>query len=237
MLFDKLLGREKSSAWRLDDWVRYFHQQGIGVQIVRKSVKNINFRIKSNLLYVSVPKWATERHLLNALADKRAWVLDGHQKLSEQKHRQNQQSHLWGEPFDVNLWLDGAKLTIAQRQKLATLDDEQKRYWIYRQQLVTELPAMLQKWQPIVGKQASRLSIRQMKTRWGSCNVRTASINMSLYLAAYPKECTEYVLVHELCHLHHADHSPRFWQTVKKAMPDYEHWHGLLRGKNSTNLL
>ena len=70
-----------------------------------------------------------------------------------------------------------------------------------------------------------------MHTRWGSCNTRAKRIWLSVYLPAYPIECTEYVIVHELCHLHHANHSPAFWQTVASAMPDYRQWHNILAGK------
>ena len=70
-----------------------------------------------------------------------------------------------------------------------------------------------------------------MHTRWGSCNTRARRIWLSVYLPAYPIECTEYVIVHELCHLHHANHSAAFWQTVATAMPDYQRWHSMLAGK------
>lgn len=228
--------KTKESFGRLDDQLAYFAKQGIAVQIVKKSVKNINFRIKPNLLTISVPKWIDERQLIEALTDKQAWILASHHKLSQRPHQQMQMT-LWGEPLDIDTWLDDHFVGVTHRRQLAKLDDESRRLWIYRQELAQWLPIFQQKWQPIVGKSASRLTIKKMHTRWGSCNVRTASVNMSLYLAAYPKACTEYVLVHELCHLHHADHSPNFWQTVKKAMPDYEHWHGLLRGKNMATTL
>jgi predicted metal-dependent hydrolase len=101
----------------------------------------------------------------------------------------------------------------------------------YRQQLLEVMPALFDKWQTIVGVTANETRLKKMHTRWGSCNTRARRIWLSVYLPAYPIECTEYVIVHELCHLHHANHSRAFWQTVATAMPDYQRWHNMLAGK------
>ena len=93
------------------------------------------------------------------------------------------------------------------------------------------MPALFAKWQPIVGATANETRIKKMRTRWGSCNTRAKRIWLSAYLPAYPIECTEYVIVHELCHLHHPNHSREFWQAVKAAMPEYRRWHDLLAGR------
>lgn len=60
-----------------------------------------------------------------------------------------------------------------------------------------------------------------MKTRWGSCNVRTGSINLNTLLACWPQECLEYIVVHELAHLHEANHSPRFHAIVERYLPEW----------------
>jgi len=106
-----------------------------------------------------------------------------------------------------------------------------KKIAYYRQHLSEAMPALFAKWQPIVGATANEIRLKKMHTRWGSCNTRARRIWLSVYLPAYPIECTEYVIVHELCHLHHANHSSAFWQTVATAMPDYQHWHDMLAGK------
>ena len=63
----------------------------------------------------------------------------------------------------------------------------------------------------------------------GSCNTLSAKITLNTHLASYPLGCLAYVLVHELCHLYHANHSANFWKSVENAMPDYKYWHDLLK--------
>ncbi|MHB8255982.1 MAG: M48 family metallopeptidase [Acidiferrobacterales bacterium] len=72
----------------------------------------------------------------------------------------------------------------------------------------------------LVGRSPARLSIRGQKTRWGSCSaLGTISINWRLMQAS--AEILDYVIVHELCHLLHRNHSPRFWREVGRILPDY----------------
>lgn len=66
----------------------------------------------------------------------------------------------------------------------------------------------------------SSLVIRHMKYRWGSCT-KTGRIILNLELIKAPRDCIEYVVVHELCHLIEYNHGPRFWRLVEKAMPEY----------------
>ncbi|WP_439275524.1 M48 family metallopeptidase [Psychrobacter sp. 1U2] len=196
----------------------------IELQISKKRVKNINFRLKPNLLTVSVPTSINAMQMAQFIDKRVSWALAHHQQVLEnyqRKQKQHLQSNL--AKTDEPLWLWGEQQTF-------TLNHD-KKIALYRQQLSQVMPALFEKWQPIVGAQATETRIKKMHTRWGSCNTRARRIWLSVYLPAYPIECTEYVIVHELCHLHHANHSPAFWQTVATAMPEYKQWHDKLAGK------
>ncbi len=65
------------------------------------------------------------------------------------------------------------------------------------------------------------LTIRELKTRWGSCT-KSGKIILNIELIKAPTECIDYVIIHELCHLKEHNHGRKFWQLVKKIMPDYK---------------
>ena len=195
---------------------------GIKLQINKKRVKNINFRLKPHSLLVSVPLTITAVQIAEALDKRVPWALDKHaQVLAQYNRKPLLSSGSATADSSVLLWGTPQSIVLTQSDTLA----------YYRQQLFTVTPALFDKWQPIVGAYASEVRVKKMHTRWGSCNTRVGRIWLSVYLPAYPIECTEYVIVHELCHLHHANHSRAFWQTVATAMPDYKRWHDMLAGK------
>jgi hypothetical protein len=106
-----------------------------------------------------------------------------------------------------------ADSTAAQRAQLLTA-------W-YRARLKAQLPDLLIKWEPIVGRQATSWGVKQMKTRWGTCNIRARRIWLNLELIKRPLPCLEYVVVHELVHLHERLHNARFWGLMDQFMPEW----------------
>ncbi len=67
-----------------------------------------------------------------------------------------------------------------------------------------------------------QLKLAHTSTRWGSYSTKNASINLNIALMKLPNELIDYVIIHELAHTKHPDHSPDFWQTVADTMPDYQ---------------
>lgn len=91
----------------------------------------------------------------------------------------------------------------------------------YKQQtsamIEARLPALAEK----MGLKYNKVSVKKQKSRWGSCT-RTGNLNFNLMLSAAPSEVVDYVMIHELAHLSVLDHSPRFWELVKWADPQYK---------------
>ena len=210
------------SAPLLKSAIQRLSEAGIELQVTKKRVKNINFRLKPNILMVSVPKFISSAQMATSIAKRVPWAIENHAQVLEQ-YKRKQSTSSESSIADSPLLLWGIK------QSFSLNHDEKIAY--YRQHLSEVIPSLFDKWQPIVGATANEIRLKKMRTRWGSCNTRARRIWLSVYLPAYPIECTEYVIVHELCHLHHANHSAAFWQTVATAMPDYQRWHNMLAGK------
>lgn len=76
---------------------------------------------------------------------------------------------------------------------------------------------------PQIGRRPGRITVRDQKTRWGSCSQK-GNLNFNWKLIMAPPQVLDYVVIHELCHLWEFNHSPRFWSLVEGQMPDYEVW-------------
>lgn len=90
----------------------------------------------------------------------------------------------------------------------------------FRQQAARFLPERLDRFTANLGLRPTRVCIRDQKTRWGSCS-SDGEISLNWRLVLLPSELADYILIHELCHLRHMDHSPRFWGLVATMAPDY----------------
>lgn len=104
----------------------------------------------------------------------------------------------------------------SQGQNKETITGEQKK------ELEDLIHSYDRKWEPIMGVHATDFTIRDMKTIWGSCSTKTGRIRINLQLAVKPKECIEYVLVHELCHLLEPSHNERFHSLMTGFLPDWK---------------
>lgn len=76
---------------------------------------------------------------------------------------------------------------------------------------------------PLIGGSFGRVTVRDQRSRWGSCSSKN-NLNFNWKLIMAPQEALDYVVIHELCHLHEFNHSPRFWNLVASQMPEYEIW-------------
>ena len=94
------------------------------------------------------------------------------------------------------------------------------------------IPERVEHYAHIIGVRYGKVTIRAQKSRWGSCSCRgNLSFNCLLMLA--PPEVLDSVVVHELCHIKQMNHSPRFYDEVRKAFPEYDRWNGWLRSNGS----
>ena len=134
------------------------------------------------------------------LREKQDWVLEKRRQAEE--YRKNR----------------GAPGVLPEREQ-AEKREEAKRYFALQ----------AERYARRIGVSYGRITIRDQKTRWGSCTPSSGRIRLNLQLAAYPTLCLDYVIVHELVHLKIPGHPKKFWETVGYYFPEYKKARDLLR--------
>ena len=83
------------------------------------------------------------------------------------------------------------------------------------------IPEVVARFAPVVGVTYGRITIRNQRTRWGSCSAQ-GNLNFNCVLMRAPDDVLEYVVVHELCHRKEMNHGPKFWAEVERVLPNYQ---------------
>lgn len=117
-------------------------------------------------------------------------------------------------------WLEKAQAKVAARQAAHPPLTEQETAAL-RQRAKELLPDRVAHYAAIMGVTPTSVKITSARTRFGSCSGKNG-ICFSLYLMQYPEEAIDYVVVHELAHIRHHDHSPAFYAEVARVLPDYK---------------
>ena len=105
----------------------------------------------------------------------------------------------------------------------------------YKRQALQKMRDKVKRYAPVVGVKPAGVAIKSFKSRWGSCTVK-GELEFNWRIMFAPNRMVDYVVVHELCHLIHYDHSPDFWSEVWRVMPDYQECRNWLR-ENSEGLV
>ena len=208
----------------------------IAIDVLRKNIRNIHLKVcpPDGNVRISAPLRMSLDVIRSFAISRVDWVRKHQQRMRERpqavplEYVDGESHYLWGSPYVLqvretkafaNVALIGGRLILdvragtSSRKKRAILDE-----W-YRARLMEALPELAGKWERLTGVKAGRLSVRKMKTRWGSCNPRTGNIRLNTELAKKSRECLEYVLVHELVHVLEPSHNHRFKALMDGFMP------------------
>lgn len=212
------------------------HEGRFNVTVTRKRMKNLYLRVlpPDGRIAVSAPLRTSDAEIRRFIGSRADWI-------DKQRARILSARATTLEDGGTILYFGGslrlrviphAGRTKIERQGDALVlfikpeaDEEARKKALdgwYRAELIRVAEEMLPGCERIVGKRAKELKVRDMKTRWGTCNVRSAVITINLRLAEKPPECLRYVLTHELCHLHEAGHGERFWQRMDVYYPEWK---------------
>ena len=190
------------------------------VEIIRKNNKNTYIRVKPDLtIYVTTNYFVTKKqieHLLEQNIDYLKKMID--RSLINQE-KQNKFYYL-GNEYQV-IYMDTN--TEIYDNKIFTKNEDTLNKWLKKE--ITNLykervDYLYHKFQEKIPY--PKIKFRKMKTRWGVCNKRNLSITLNTELIKYDIECLDYVIIHELTHFIHFNHSKSFWNTVEKYCPNYK---------------
>ena len=150
---------------------------------------------------------------------------------SAREYIDRESHYVWGKRYLLQVVEqdDAPSVELKHNQMVLTVrpgTDEAKRQAIveawYRQQLRDALPPLIAHWERLMGVKVERFFVRHMKTKWGSFNYRAHTIRLNTELAKKPRECLEYVVVHELVHLLEPTHNARFVALMNQFMPGWQ---------------
>jgi predicted metal-dependent hydrolase len=217
----------------------------ISLDVTFKDIKNVHLSVHPPFGKVTISAPATMRldRIRAFAATKIRWIRLQQRKLraanrAPQFDYVERESHyVWGQRYLLHITSDPECEEVTLSPKRFTLRvpesaDAKARYDIlamwYRKQVRSELPSIITKLAKALGVSLPRVHVRQMKTKWGSCNHRTGSIIVNTDLAKKPRACLEYVLLHEMAHLIEPTHNDRFSRIMDRIMPTWQSRRDLL---------
>lgn len=227
---------------------------GIPAQIRYKNIKNLYLRVRDGYIELSVPQRTAQRDMENFVSRRRAWIeerlwlLSVCAEKSAPRYADGEQIRLWGAEYPlVCVPLSWGKPYAEYADGMIVLHvSEEAGADVRRATIETlyraELAAAIEREAPVceatVGKRAALWRIRAMRTRWGSCNVRTAAVTLNLELARYEVRALRYVIIHELTHLWVRGHNAQFYAHMDRYFPGWQdvrrELNAWVRAENST---
>ncbi len=212
----------------------------ITVDVVRKDIKNIHLAVypPNGRVRIAVPERTKVDTIRLYIISKLSWIKRHRKEFKEQervapREYLSRESHYFaGRRYLLNIIHTGTSPKVIIRNK-TNIDlhvrkntAKEKREKIlnewYREELKKKIPKLAAKWEAKTGIKANEYKVKQMKTKWGSCNESAKRIWLNLELAKKPDNCLEYIIVHELIHLRERHHNEKFRAYLDKFMPQWK---------------
>jgi len=201
-----------------------------------KRSKTASLKVEDEQVIIVVPHDLTIERVEQIVADKHHWILDKialHQQATPASSKQ----YVSGEAFPYlgrnyrlklltgtyqPLKLVNGRLQLTLRE--SSIQDYFTRgaliRW-YKRNATRKFNEKVSRYAKVVGVKPNSINIKSFKSRWGSCSAE-GDVDFNWVVVMAPNRIVDYIVVHELCHLLHHDHSTKFWNEVERVMPNYQ---------------
>lgn len=211
---------------------------GITISVTKKSIKNMYIRVipPDGKVQITAPYTVSDDSIRRFAISRIAWIKK-QKKCFEEQSRQTKRQYiagesyyLWGRRYRLDVqysnvrnqvYLAGGKLVLQVRKESTSKQRENVLNEWYREQMKQVVPNLLKKCENIVGVQVGEWHIKNMRTKWGTCNIEKKRIWLNLQLAKKTPECLEYVIIHELVHLLERNHNDKFCEYMNCFYPNW----------------
>ena len=215
----------------------YIKEDAFEVTYKRMKSIRLKFNQKSGEFKVSAPYFLSEKQVKLFLESKLDWIIKNkiqfanRPKVKSLEYVTGEKHWFLGKEYTLEVQeipkgygcsILKNEILVLQITKGSTLSDRQNVLdAFYRQSLKRILPGLISKWEEVIGVKSSSFLVRKMKTRWGTCNIRSKRITINLELIKHPQINIEHVIVHELTHLIERGHTKRFYSLMDQFQPGW----------------
>ena len=218
---------------------KYVYIKDITVEIIkRKTQKNIYIKISDKgEVRVSSPLFVSDLYIKELILKKydelKIYLEEKSvkkNKIIENTYITGNKQYIFGKEYFLIVRYNKYQSVVTLGDKIiinvSDVDDNEKKEKLinkfYKELLQEKIKEISIKYEDIMGLKASQYRIKNMKTRWGTCNINKKRIWINLQLVQEDIDCLEYIIVHELTHLVEKNHNKRFYNIVEKYCPNYK---------------
>lgn len=212
----------------------------LSIDVIRKGIKNMHLSVypPTGRVRIAAPLNIDDEAIKLFAISKLSWIKKNQRKFEKQDRQSprafaERESHYFeGKRYLLRITEHEAAPKVAIKTKThidlfvrpgTTTEQRQSilNEW-YRKGLKNHIPALISKWEKIVGVTVNDWGVKQMKTKWGTCNIDQKRIWINLELSKKPLHCLEYIVVHEMIHLLERHHNDNFMAYLDKFIPQWK---------------
>ncbi len=216
----------------------------ISYELTRKPVKNVNLRVKEDgTLRISANSRVSVRHIEEFIISQQAFIIRAAERINARSAENDigERVRWLGREYPVRVIANSRECAVLEQEEfrvLTRIPEPEHVRLLLRNWLAENFTLLCRELNDEVRSSLissgivpppTRITIKDMKSRWGSCTWAKGHISINFRLAAYPRETVLSVFWHEYAHYWHHDHSARFYAFLGKHYPEYRKWNSLLK--------